>query len=166
MENENKSLEEVETVEKIKKITNRGKTPAQTSNLEKGRLKRAENIALNKQAKILDAKKALLSTDKEFIDFQKSKNSPELKTKLTKSITPVEPDSSSSDEELIIKRIKKKPKKVIILDDFNQTTDEDDDDVPPAKINTQTRKFKTTQNKHSIVKISSNEPYNANNFFC
>lgn len=172
MENtEKESLEKVETVEKQKKVTNRGKTQAQAQNLEKGRAKRAENIALKKELKIIEAKKAILSSDKDYIDFQKSKIQPELKPKLTKKvITPVEPDSSSSDEEIIVKRIKKKPKKKVIhLQDFNETTDEDDDvdkdDTPPAKISNQTRNFKTTQNKKSIVKVS-NESYNANNYFC
>lgn len=132
--------------------------------------KRAENVEKRKQQKKLEAAKLLLSTEPDSLPTKPAE--PEKikkpKKKLILSTTDTETDSDSSDsggeeEKIYIARKSiKQPKKVYIIKREKNIIEEDDEDEYEKPV---VNKFKSQQNKKSVVKITNNtQP--PKNYFC
>ena len=140
--------------------------------------KRAENVDKRKQQKKLEAAKLLLSTEPDSLPTKpEQEKEPEKepkekikkpKKKLILSTTDTETDSDSSDsgggvEQIYVSRKSiKQPKKVYIIKREKNIIEEvDEDEYEKPVVN----KFKSQQNKKSVVKISNNiQPMK--NYFC
>jgi hypothetical protein len=128
--------------------------------------KRAENVAKRKEQKKIAAAKLLLSLEpsKEIEDEPtneviKKKSKPKKKLILSTSDTESEDDSDESDESeekiYIARKLIKQPKKVYVI---KKEIEEDEKPV---------NKFKSQQNKKSVVKISNNNNIiPLKNYFC
>ena len=128
--------------------------------------KRAENVAKRKEQKKIAAAKLLLSLEpsKEIEDEPtneviKKKSKPKKKLILSTSDTESEDDSDESDESeekiYIARKSIKQPKKVYVI---KKEIQEDEKPV---------NKFKSQQNKKSVVKISNNNNIiPLKNYFC
>ena len=140
--------------------------------------KRAENVEKRKQQKKIEAAKLLLSTEPDSLPTKpEQEKEPEKepkekikkpKKKLILSTTDTETDSDSSDsggeeEKIYIARKSiKQPKKVYIIKREKNIIEEDDEDEYEKPV---VNKFKSQQNKKSVVKISNNiQP--SKNYFC
>ena len=144
----------------------------QQEHLEKMRVIKMENVEKRKYDKKLEASKFLLEHEKKK-DVKKTKQSKQV------SLSESEPeedlgDSSSSEEVIVIKKKKKviaekviepkkKPKKIKVIvqessdDESDEESSEEEEPQPkPA------RKFKTQQNKKSVIKITNP----IKNYFC
>ena len=135
IEEESSSDELVEELQpKIDKRTKKERSEKQLQHTENMRKKRFENIEKAKLNKKIEASKILLENDIK------------PKKKIIK-----EPESDSDEEEVIIIEKKKKPKpktKRIIIEESSSEEEEEEERKAPE------RKFKTQQNKKSIIKIN------------
>ena len=125
--------------------------------------KRAENVAKRKEQKKIEAAKLLLSLqpskeieDEPVNEVIKKKSKPKKKLILSTSDTESEDDSDGTDESeekiYIARKSIKQPKKVYVI------KKEVEDEKP-------VNKFKSQQNKKSVVKISNNV-IPMKNYFC
>lgn len=134
--------------------------------------KRADNIAKRKEQKKIEAAKLLLSVEpeslpskpsNEVIEKKKPKKQLVLSTSDTESEDETDNESVESEEKIYIARKSiKKPKKVYII---KKEVEEDENHRYPLE--KQVNKFKSQQNKKSVVKISNNNNIiPIKNYFC
>ena len=136
--------------------------------------KRADNIAKRKEQKKIEAAKLLLSVEPESLPskptnevIEKKKPKPKkqlvLSTSDTESEDETDNESVESEEKIYIARKSiKKPKKVYII---KKEVEEDENHRYPSE--KPVNKFKSQQNKKSVVKISNNNNIiPIKNYFC
>ena len=132
--------------------------------------KRAENVAKRKELKKIEAAKLLMSLEpsKEIEqappeEIPKKVKKPKKKIVLTDSESESDDDDSDASDEseekiYIARKSIKQPKKVYIIK--KEVKDEEEDEKP-------VNKFKSQQNKKSVVKISNNQNIQPlKNYFC
>ena len=135
--------------------------------------KRAENVAKRKEQKKIEAAKLLLSLqpskeieDEPVNEVIKKKSKPKKKLILSTSDTESEDESDVSDESeekiYIARKSIKQPKKVYVI---KKEVEEDENHRYPSE--KPVNKFKSQQNKKSVVKISNNNNIiPLKNYFC
>ena len=135
--------------------------------------KRAENVAKRKEQKKIEAAKLLLSLqpskeieDEPVNEIIKKKSKPKKKLILSTSDTESEDESDVSDESeekiYIARKSIKQPKKVYVI---KKEVEEDENHRYPSE--KPVNKFKSQQNKKSVVKISNNNNIiPIKNYFC
>ena len=134
--------------------------------------KRADNIAKRKEQKKIEAAKLLLSVEpeslpskpsNEVIEKKKPKKQLVLSTSDTESEDETDNESVESEEKIYIARKSiKKPKKVYII---KKEVEEDENHRYSSE--KPVNKFKSQQNKKSVVKISNNNNIiPIKNYFC
>ena len=131
--------------------------------------KRAENVAKRKEQKKIEAAKLLMSLEpsKEIEqapeEIPKKIKKPKKKIVLTASDSESDDDDSDASDEseekiYIARKSIKQPKKVYIIK--KEVIEEEEDEKP-------VNKFKSQQNKKSVVKISNNQNIHPlKNYFC
>jgi hypothetical protein len=167
-------VDEVPLLKPKRKMKKFERTEKQKEAFAKTMQKRAENVELRKQAKKVEAAKLLLELEKEkqveSKPVQKKKVKPKPKIVLPKSDSELESEdeSESEEEEIYYTKSRKSikvPKKVYILKKDVIEDDSDDEPIKPVK-----PKFKSQQNKKSVIKVTENSNFKNHiqykNYFC
>ena len=170
-------VDEVPLLKPKRKMKKFERTEKQKEAFAKTMQKRAENVELRKQQKKIEAAKILLAEQQkekpEPLPIKQKRGKPKPKMILPKSDSELETDEDSdeteSEEEEIYytkpKKYFKAPKKVYVLKKDVVIEDSDDEPVKPSK-----PKFKSQQNKKSVIKVTENSNINNRtpykNYFC
>ena len=150
----NQNTEAVKEPVKLLKKPRPPKTEKQMEQFKKVIAARKQKVEADKLKKKIEASKFLL--EQGIIKEEKQEVKPELK-KSPKQQAPTkewdlenqsDSDSSSEEQIVVVKKKKKAKKKIIVMQSETDTESESSDEKPVVH-----RKFKTQQNKKSVVKI-------------
>ena len=153
---------EVPLTKEIK--TKKPRTQKQIEALQKGRAKIQENAQKRRHEKKIEASKLLLAND---IPLPEAK--PPAKKKA--AVQEEEDDSDAEEQVVYIKKKKSQPKqkkkKIIVYQDSSSESEEEEEEEEEIK---QPKRFKSQQNKKSLVKVYDTNPSKPRasytNFFC